>query len=122
MTSLSPDSGCMVVLSATVEACVVSTAASGAVGACVVSTTASGASVVPVTASAFVVSGVIESSTFTEVAAALVVLGWDGSVAAPPQDAMRQTASATPNRNRTGGLFQTTDPDAQTRVARVTIR
>ena len=122
MTSLSPDSGCMVVLSATVEACVVSTAASGAVGACVVSTTASGASVVPVTASAFVVSGVIESSTFTEVAAALVVLGWDGSVAAPPQDATRQMASATRNRDGIHGLFQTTDPDAQTRVARVFIR
>ena len=122
MTSLSPDSGCMVVLSATVEACVVSTTASGAVGACVVSTPASGASVVPVTASAFVVSGVIESSTFTEVAAALVVLGWDGSVAAPPQDATRQMASATRNRDGINGLFQTTDPDAQARVARASIR
>jgi len=105
MTSLSPDAGWVVVLSATV-------------GACVVSTTASVASVVSEAAGAFVVSGAAGSSTGTEVAAALVALGSDPSIAAPPQAATRQTASATPNRDGIRGLFQTTDPDAQTRVTR----
>jgi hypothetical protein len=52
------------------------------------------------------------------VAAALVALGSDPSIAAPPQAATGQTASATPNRDGIRGLFQTTDPDAQTRVTR----